>query len=244
MPNGGYLTVKVENRVLDEQYVAMNRGAKTGSYVVIGVTDTGTGIPKDIVEKIFDPFFTTKEIGKGTGLGLSTVQNIVSNHHGFLNVYSELGKGTTFSIYLPASTAPKTEEESNMEVSLPRGNGETVLMIDDEASILTITSQTLEAFGYKVLTASNGAAAVGIYAQHQKEITVALTDMMMPLMDGRATIHALRQINPLLKIIAASGLHVNADVATTAGVGVKHFLLKPYTAETLLKMLRTVLEQS
>jgi len=102
----------------------------------------------------------------------------------------------------------------------------------------------LEAFGYKVLTASNGAAAVGIYAQHQKEITVALTDMMMPLMDGRATIHALRQINPLLKIVAASGLNVNAGVAAAAGVGVKHFLLKPYTAETLLKMMRTVLEQS
>ena len=244
MPNGGQLTITMENRTLDAQYAAMNPGAKAGDYVMICVTDTGTGIPQDIIDKIFDPFFTTKEIGKGTGLGLSTVQGIVKSHDGFLNVYSEPGKGTTFRLYFPAITEPYAVGEADKQASLPRGNGETVLMVDDEASILSITSETLEAFGYEVLTANNGATAVATYAQHQKKIAVVLTDMMMPVMDGRATIHALKQINPAVKIIAASGLTANADAAIAAGVGVKHFLSKPYTAETLLKMLREVLDDA
>ena len=130
---------------------------------------------------------------------------------GFVNVYSEPGKGTTFKVYLPAmETSSEARKEQPEEASLPRGNGETVLVVDDEASILTITSQTLQAFGYRVLTATDGADAVAIYAQHKNEIAVVLTDMMMPIMDGPATIHALMRINPAVKIIAASGLNANA----------------------------------
>jgi len=243
MPDGGILTIKTENRVLDGQYAAMNNQVKAGPFVIISVTDTGTGMSPGILEKIFDPFFTTKEIGRGTGLGLSTVMAIVKSHKGYINVYSEPGKGTTFRVGLPALDSSRLRDEREAVVSLPRGNGETVLVIDDEVSILTITSQTLQAFGYRTLTANNGPAAVVIYAQRQDEIAVVLTDMMMPVMDGRATIHALGQINPAVKIIAASGLNANAD-ATTTGVGVKHFLLKPYTAETLLKTLRTVLDNA
>ena len=245
MPNGGNLTIGVENCVLDEQYAAMNLQAKAGRYVMISVTDSGTGMPPGILDKIFEPFFTTKELNKGTGLGLSTVLGIVKSHGGVINVYSEPGRGTTFNVDLPAiepsSEAGKEELE---QARLPRGNGETVLVVDDEASILTITSQTLQAFGYRVLTATNGASAVAVYAERKNEIAVVLTDMMMPVMDGSATIHALLQINPAIKIIAASGLSANGTEVTASGAGARHFLTKPYTAGTLLKTLRAILDEA
>jgi len=244
MPNGGILTIGVENIVLDDQYVTMNSGAKAGRYVNISVKDTGMGIPPGIVDKIFEPFFTTKEINKGTGLGLSTVMGIVKSHEGVVNVYTEPGKGTVFNVYLPAMElslqARKKQEE---EASLPRGNGETILVVDDETSILIITSQTLQAFGYQVLTATDGAEAVAIYAQHRHEIAVVLTDMMMPIMDGPATIRALTKIDPAVKIVAASGRNASAEVAKASGIGVKHFLTKPYTAGTLLKSMRAILTE-
>jgi PAS domain S-box-containing protein len=244
MPHGGTLSVSVENSVLDEQYAAMNLQAKAGRYVKIIVTDSGTGIPPALLEKIFEPFFTTKNLNKGTGLGLSTVMAIVKSHEGIINVYSEPGKGTTFNVYLPAMEASmESRAGQSEEATLPRGKGETVLVVDDEASILTITGQTLQAFGYKVLTATDGAAAVAVYAQHRDNIDVVLTDMMMPVMDGPATIHALMRINPGVKVIAASGLTANGSVVRMSGDGVKHFLTKPYTAGTLLKTIRTILDE-
>jgi PAS domain S-box-containing protein len=243
MPHGGRLTIGAENCELDEQYSAMNIQAKPGRYVLISVTDSGTGIPPELVDKIFEPFFTTKAVNKGTGLGLSTVMAIVKSHDGIINVYSEPGRGTNFKIYLPAleaSTEPRMEPAPRD--SLPRGKGETILVIDDEASVLTITGQTLAAFGYSVLTATDGADGVAIYAQHRDKIAVVLTDMMMPVMDGPATIHALMRINPQIKIVAASGLGANGSVAKVAGAGVKHFLTKPYTAATMLKTIRNILD--
>jgi PAS domain S-box-containing protein len=245
MPQGGKLSLKVENCVLDEQYVAMNSQAKPGRYVVISVTDTGTGMPPDVIDKIFEPFFTTKEVGKGTGLGLSTVMGIVKSHEGVINVYSELGKGTTFRVYLPAVEHSSDEQiKPTQLISLPRGNGEVILIVDDEASILTITSQTLQAFGYRILTATDGADAIAVYTEHKQDIAVVITDMMMPLMDGASTIRALTRINPAIKIIAASGLNATGGAAKEAGLGVKHSLTKPYSAETLLKALRAVLEEA
>ncbi len=245
MPDGGSLTIGVENCVLDEQYVAMNLHTKAGRYVQINVTDSGTGIPAHLLDKIFEPFFTTKELNKGTGLGLSSVMAIVKSHGGIINVYSEPRKGTTFKIYLPAmdvcSDARKNESE---QVTLPRGNGETILIVDDEASILTITSQTLQAFGYRVLTATDGAEAVAVYAQKQNEIAVVLTDMMMPVMDGAAVIRVLTRINPKIKIIATSGLNANGSAVKLSGGAVKHFMTKPYTAATLLKAMRSILNEA
>ncbi len=245
MPSGGSLTVSVENCVLDQQYAAMNIDAKPGNYIIVGVTDSGTGIPKEHLEKIFEPFFTTKELNKGTGLGLSAVMAIVKSHGGFINVYSELGKGSTFKIYLPASeTASAAGKALPEKVSLPRGNGETVLVVDDESSILSVTSQTLQAFGYRVVTATDGADALAHYVQHRDEIDVVLTDIMMPVMDGAATIQALMRINPAVKVIAASGLSANSVTIKAPIGGVKHFLTKPYTAETLLATLRTILDET
>ena len=244
MPNGGTLTFSAENSVVDAQYAAMNIEAKPGRYVQISVTDTGTGIPPNILEKIFEPFFTTKELGKGTGLGLSTVKALVKSHDGFINVYSEPSDGTIFRVYLQAMEAsPELRKAQTQRLSLPRGRGETILVVDDEASILTITSQTLQAFGYRVLRATDGAEALAVYAAHKNEIAVVLTDMMMPVLDGRGFIRALRRMNPSVNIIAASGVTAEGAVAKATQAGVKFFLSKPYTAETLLKTLQECLHQ-
>ncbi len=244
MPNGGKLTLLVENFILDEQYSVMSHQAKPGPYVQISVTDTGSGIPPELVERIFEPFFTTKEISKGTGLGLSTVMAIVKSHDGMINVYSEVGKGTTFKVYLPAvESSPEKRKVQTQRVRLPRGNGEMILVVDDEASILTITCQTLVAFGYRVLKASDGAEAVATYAKHEQEVAVVLTDMMMPVLDGSALIHALKRMKPNVKIIAASGLNTEGN-AKLAEAGVNHFLTKPYTAGTLLKTLQEILSET
>ena len=245
MPNGGTLTIGVENCVIDEQYAAMNIEAKPGRHVKISVTDSGAGIPPDLRKKIFEPFFTTKELNKGTGLGLSTVAAIVKGHGGILNVYSELRKGTTFKIYLPAMEISSAGRKQQSEpVTMPRGNGEMVLIVDDEASFRSIISQTLQAFGYRVLTATDGAEAMAVYTEHKNEIAVVLTDMMMPVMSGPVTIRALMRINPAIKVIATSGLDAESAVAEARGAGAKHFLTKPYSAQTLLQVVRAILEES
>ena len=245
MPDGGRLTISAENTVIDEQYASMHVEAKPGDYVAISVSDTGTGIAPGVLDKIFEPFFTTKEIGKGTGLGLSTVLAIVKSHEGFVNVSSEVGNGTTFKVHLPAiknsSGADSGVEERE---TLPRGNNETILIVDDEASILTMTSQSLEAFGYQTLCANDGVDAVSLYAQHREKIAAVLTDMAMPIMDGPATIRVLLKMNPAIKIIAASGLKSNETIAQEVDGKIKYFLNKPYSAATLLKTLRTVLTET
>jgi PAS domain S-box-containing protein len=243
MPNGGSLTLTAKNCIVDEHYAAMNPQAKPGLYVVILVSDGGTGIASDILDKIFEPFFTTKPVGKGTGLGLSSVQAIVKSHDGFIDVYTEEGRGTTFKVYLPAQpSAVDIAEFAREEVSLQRGRGETVLVVDDEPSIVSITRQTLEAFGYRMINAANGAEAVALYAQERDNIAVILTDLSMPVMDGRATIYALLKINPKAKIIAMSGMDESQSAIMAANVGIKHFMPKPYTAATLLKTLRNVID--
>jgi two-component system cell cycle sensor histidine kinase/response regulator CckA len=244
MTHGGDLSIGVENCHIDQPYAAMHLEARPGRYVQISVTDSGTGIPADILDKIFEPFFTTKDMTKGTGLGLSTVMAIVKSHGGFVNVYSEMDRGSTFKVFLPAARTPTESLEDSVEqANLPGGNGETVLIVDDESSILNIADQTLKAYGYKVITASNGAEAVTIYAQRRDEIDLVLTDMMMPVMDGLATIHALRRLNPSVKIIAASGLNANGEAGGLTESGVRHFLTKPYTSGTLLRTLRDALQE-
>jgi PAS domain S-box-containing protein len=242
MPNGGMLKLSASNVVLDEQCAALSPDAKPGRHVLIEVEDSGTGMPQDVLERIFEPFFTTKEMGKGTGLGLSTTLAIIKGHHGFLRVQSELGEGSKFQVYLPANDTADVQQDTPVETTLPRGNGELVLVVDDEDTVRQIISQTLEAFGYRVLLAADGVEASTVFTAHQEEIAVVLTDMMMPVMDGLATIQVLMRINPQVRIIAASGLGIKDMVARATGAGVKHFIPKPYSAETLLKTLAEVLQ--
>ncbi len=241
MPNGGTLEFAAENIVLDEQYAAMSPGTVAGSYVVIRVTDTGIGMSEDVRDRIFEPFYTTKPVGSGTGLGLATVQAIVRSHGGFVRVYSEPGRGTTFRVYLPALEARHAARADQRPDALQRGHGELVLVVDDEASIRSITRQTLEAFGYRVVTAADGAEALTIYASIGPTIDVILTDIIMPTMDGPTFIQAVRRLNPDARVVAASGLATNGGVSKAAALGVTHFLPKPYTAETILSVLHDVL---
>ena len=245
MPQGGKLTIKLENAFLNPQSATALVDAKAGRYVIINVGDTGSGIPSEFIDKIFEPFFTTKEIGKGTGLGLSMVLAIVKSHGGFVSVESKAGQGTIFKVYLPAmETSPEARKDTALSPCLPCGNGETVLVIDDEPSVLVVTSQTLEAFGYRTLTASNGEEGVAIYAERRDEILAVLSDMVMPIMDGPATIRALKQINPSIKIMVASGSASIGSIAEDSSIDIKYFLAKPYTAADLLKTLRTMLDDS
>jgi hypothetical protein len=239
MPDGGILKISAENFYIDENQARMNLDAHVGSYVLITVADRGSGIPAEVLDRIFEPFFTTKEIGKGTGLGLSTVAGIVKSHGGFVNVYSEVGRGTQFRVYLPAAEVAQTQLVEDLE--LPKGHGELILVVDDEVAVRDITKTSLEAYNYKTLTASDGVEAVVLYAQHRESISLVLTDMMMPSMDGPTTIRTLQKINPQVKIIAVSGLASNDKLATADSVGVKTFLSKPYTVRELLKTINSVL---
>ncbi|MEP6672287.1 MAG: PAS domain S-box protein [Chthoniobacter sp.] len=241
MPRGGRLRISARNRTIDEHFAAMCPDAHPGSYVVLEVADTGEGMTPETLAQIFDPFFTTKKRGQGTGLGLSTTRAIVKSHGGFMTVESAPGKGTTFLVNLPADTAPAHEQSVAHATEFPRGQGELILVIDDEASIRSITSQTLEVFGYRVMSAGDGAAGVAQYAQHRHEIAAVVTDMMMPVMDGAAAIQVLLRINPAVKIIAASGSSGMGAKANTPVPGAKYFLPKPFSAETLLRTLDELL---
>ncbi len=241
MAEGGRLTLSASNVMLDDQYAGMNIDARPGAHVCVMVEDTGTGMPPAVVERIFEPFFTTKELGKGTGLGLSTTLAIIKSHRGFVRVHSEPERGTRFHLYFPAHTEAADRGAPPTLTDLPRGSGQLVLLIDDEASVRQITSQTLEAFGYRVVMASDGAEATAIFAKRMHEIDVVLTDMMMPIMDGPATIQVLMRMQPKVRIIAASGLNTNGVTVRPSSIGVAHFIPKPYTAETLLKTLQLTL---
>jgi PAS domain S-box-containing protein len=241
MPAGGTLGISVTNVRLDEHHISLNGKAAAGAYVRFAVSDTGTGIAPEVREKIFDPFFTTKEFGKGTGLGLSTAIGIVKSYRGFINLKSEVGCGSTFELYLPADFSASSNLEKPPQKEMPRGHGELVLVIDDEAAIRQVIQQTLETFGYRVVTADGGAEALSIYVQRQSEIATVITDMMMPLMGGVATIDALLRVNAKVKIIVVTGFVTEAQKKAAMVAGASEFLAKPFTIEKLLSTLRTVL---
>jgi two-component system, cell cycle sensor histidine kinase and response regulator CckA len=243
MAQGGKLRIEAENVEIDEHYARMFVEARPGKYVSVGVIDTGVGIPEQNLSKIFDPFFTTKEHGHGTGLGLSTVGGIVRSHGGFVNVYSEVGRGARFRVYLPAVESTQAAPAKPSPRDLPAGAGELVLVIDDETAIREVARETLSAFGYRVMVAGDGAEAMAVFAAHKNEVKLVITDMMMPYMDGPATIRALRRLAPKVKIIATSGLKAEDKLADAAQLGVKTFLPKPYTAEKLLKTVATMVKE-
>lgn len=244
MPNGGTLSLSMENIIIDSNYAHLRGEAKPGPYVVFTVSDTGSGISHEIKEKIFDPFFTTKEPGKGTGLGLSTVIGIVRSHKGFINLYTELDKGTVFKVYIPAVETETIKAMEDVKVVYPQGNGELILIIDDEASVREILKAMLENYGYQVITANDGVDGLAQFAQNSSKVTAVITDLMMPHLDGSLTIQGLLKMNPKLVIIATSGLITeHNEVGRIEGI-VDAFIQKPYTTEKLLKTLHNALQKN
>jgi PAS domain S-box-containing protein len=241
MPQGGELTITAGNVTLDEAAARTLPGAAAGDYVMLGVSDTGTGIPPEIVNRIFDPFFTTKPIGEGTGLGLSTVRSIIKTCGGAITLSTQLGQGTTFHVYFPVVAAGAAEPVEQPSEENIRGAGEHVLVVDDEEFFRDVTRRLLEDFGYVVYMAADGVEAVKIFEQHVAEIAVAMVDLNMPIMDGRATIKALKAINPQVRIITVSG----SDGAARPDDDVTDLrLTKPYSMGTLLHGLNQVLAES
>ncbi len=243
MPDGGLLTVIAENIEVDDHYAATSGDAVPGPYVRVSVVDTGVGMSPEVLSRIFDPLFTTKPPGRGTGLGLSTVAVIVHNHLGFINVYSEEGEGTTFRLHFPASGEV---ERANPLESPPeewKGNDELLLVVDDEAAVRSLTQQTLEAFGYRVVIARDGVDALRAFESRADDIDLVFTDTTMPNMDGPAMIKELLRLDPEVRIIVASGLGADGGEGRAAEAGAKYFVPKPYTADVLLAAIRRALSE-
>ncbi len=247
MPDGGTLAFSVRNVDVDEGWDAVGGKVKPGQYVVVDIVDSGTGMSEDIVQRIFEPFYSTKPLDQGTGLGLSSVLGIVRGHGGFVSVDSGVGKGTTFRVFLPALADVMYDVDHPSLAfdpdSLPVGKGECILIVDDEVSILSMMRQTLDSFGYRVVFAENGAQAVALYVANRKDVVLVLVDMEMPVMDGPACIAMLQKLDSDVRIVAVSGLGSHDDMGKIEELGIRHFLAKPYTADELLTMLRTVLSE-
>ncbi|HEX4638857.1 MAG TPA: PAS domain S-box protein [Chthoniobacterales bacterium] len=241
MPNGGALVIWAENLNVDESYAAMAGDAKPGAYVGFRVSDTGIGMPPAVLEKIFDPFFTTKDLGKGTGLGLSTALGIVKSHGGFVSVYSEVGKGTTFKLCLPADATEGTTGSPVTSAENLQGNGELILVVDDEESILRVTKMILETRNYRVVAAHDGPEAVAIFARELNSVAVVLTDMSLPFMDGLSLIRSLKKLKPAMRFVASTGQSRHAHEEELRRLGVDLLLTKPYDTQKLLETLRCAL---
>jgi signal transduction histidine kinase len=240
MPGGGELYLRTENITLDKSYVKPFN-IKLGDYVKISVTDTGIGIDEATRQRIFEPFFTTKEMGRGTGLGLASAYGIIKNHEGVINVYSEQGKGTTFSIYLPASDKELIEKKE-MPCELLKGT-EAVLFVDDEEMIREVGGALLRQLGYKVLSAGNGKEAVEVYSNNKDKIDIVILDMIMPEMGGDRAYDKLKEINPDIKVLLSSGYSVNGDATKILERGCDGFIQKPFNMKQLSKSIREVLDR-
>ena len=228
MPGGGRLVLRAANIDVDGR-----------PHVRLDVEDSGQGMNADVIDHIFDPFFTTKEVGRGTGLGLPTSLAIVKGHEGSLHVASTNGAGSRFTVFLPAIFGAVTATTGSERSERPRGRGQTILVVDDELPIRRVTQQTLEANGYRVLTAADGVEGLALYRSHRDCIAAVVTDLMMPVMDGASMMDGLLAIDPELPIIASSGFAAPAPEPVLARV--RAVLSKPYSAETLLVTLRDVL---
>lgn len=243
MPGGGELYLATANIVVDETGSKNNFYKKKGPYVKISITDTGVGMDEKTRERIFEPFFTTKEMGRGTGLGLATAYGIIKNHNGFINVYSEKGQGTTFTIYLPASPNKDVAKPEFPETDEISGGTETILLVDDEAIILSVAKELLEALGYAVLTAGDGRAAVELYKKLKGTIDLVILDMVMPGMNGGETFDELKKINPGIKVLLSSGYSLNGQASKIMGRGCVGFLQKPFTFRDIALQLRKVFDE-
>ena len=239
MPGGGHLYIEAQNVTLDKNYLK-SYSVDPGRYVKVSVTDTGVGMDERTMERIFEPFFTTKEMGRGTGLGLASVYGIVKGHKGLINVYSQVGHGTTFNIYLPVSKKG-TKKLSQTTEELLKGN-ETILLVDDEEIILNVGKEILETLGYKVVIACGGREAVEIYRARKEEVNLVILDMIMPDLEGGKTFDLLKEIDPRVSVILSSGYSLNGEAEAIMGRGCKAFMQKPFNVYALSRTIRETID--
>jgi two-component system, cell cycle sensor histidine kinase and response regulator CckA len=240
MPGGGDLYLATSNVVLGENRLRP-AGSKTNAFVKISVTDTGVGMDEKTKERIFEPFFTTKEMGRGTGLGLASVYGIIKNHNGFINVYSEKGQGTTFNIYLPASSRKEIGSDEEPLAEIVKGT-ERILIIDDEAMIIKVARELLETLGYTTISAGDGLTALKIYKQSQEPIDLVLLDMVMPEMGGGEVFDELKKINPDVKVLLSSGYSINGQASKILNRGCVGFIQKPFTIRDIAVQIRKIFD--
>ena len=240
MPEGGILTIETETVDMDQGFIKEHGYGQEGQYVVISLTDSGAGMDKEISKKIFEPFFTTKELGKGTGLGLSMAYGIIKQHDGYINVYSEEGKGTTFKIYLPLIEAKV--DEIKPEVTKPVETGtETILLAEDEAEVRVFTTKLLEEYGYKVIEAVDGDDAIHKFKLHGNNIQLVILDVIMPNRSGSEVYRAIKKITPDIKVLFTSGYpadHINGMIEKGC-----ELISKPASPVRLLKKIREILDK-
>jgi PAS domain S-box-containing protein len=249
MPAGGRLAFSASPASVSASSPRPHPDAVPGDFVRIDISDTGSGIPDILKGQIFDPFFTTKGVGRGSGLGLSTARSIVKAHCGFITFVSTEGIGTTFSIFLPTAEAglsrpARGEAARPMTGPLPRGNGESILVVDDEESVRLIMRSTLESFGFRAVGAADGAEAIALFRSAPALFHMAVVDMQMPGLDGGKTILSLRHMRPDLPIVAASGMATNQNREQAAANGVRHFLEKPFSVETLIRTVHAAMAKT
>jgi len=242
MPHGGLLTISTDALELDEKNMKTHDLDQPGKYALIAVKDTGIGLDEMARQRIFEPFFTTKDIGKGTGLGLPIVYGIIKQSRGYIKVYSELGKGTAFNIYLPLSDSP-AEEASVEETIIPKGGTETILVTEDNVEVRELTTHVLQEFGYTVIQAVDGEDAVKKFKENKDRIELAILDIIMPKKSGKEASEAIRAIKPGVRVLFTSGYA--ADIITKAGISEEgvHFIQKPSTPNSLLGKVREILDK-
>ena len=240
MPNGGDLKITTENIMTEENSIEVASGLTTGKYTKISITDTGIGMDENTRQRVFEPFFTTKDMVRGTGLGLASAYGIIKNHQGLINVLSKKGTGSIFSIFLPANEAEVIEEISTPSVPL-KGN-ETILLVEDEEMIIDVCSELLKDLGYTVLSARGGEEALRIYAKNKAGIDIIILDMVMPNMSGKDTYDRLKQINPGIKVLLASGYSWDKRAEEIMALGCNGFIQKPFDVTALSKEIRKILD--
>ena len=240
MPAGGLLELRTDNLELTEAQAATQPGAHAGPYVRVRVRDDGTGISPEHLDRIFDPFFSTKPRGQGTGLGLSTVLGIVRSHGGFVNVQSTVGQGTEFTVCLPAAPDRAIATGSNSPLPAPAAAGEGVLVVDDEPGIRIIARQVLANAGYHVFTAQDGRAGLETFREHRDQLSLVVTDIMMPVMDGLELIAAIRDLDPRARIVAMTGAGDDAVLQAVQALHPDALLAKPFTEPRLLEAVHAV----
>ena len=244
MPDGGKMVFKTENVTLDEDFCKRNLGSIPGHYVLLSVSDTGQGMDQNVQEHIFEPFYTTKETGKGTGLGLSMVYGIVKNHKGYITCESQPGRGATFKIYFPVIEQGVVKSDKKQEeASIQKGN-ETILLVDDEKTHRELGREVLSSFGYTVYTAPDGEGALDFFQRDNHQADLVILDLIMPGIGGMRCLKELLKINPMTKVLVASGYSIKGSANEAIEAGARGYISKPYDVKHLFRVVREVLDES